>query len=450
MASGGWSEHIDALGPDSPAAIKLEARRVQVLDWLRNQLGISDKEVRRTGSARPRSDFDLNFTGTSAETNILRAKAALVERFGLRWGQVELLLDMHLLPEPSRAHIYTDPRLPRAARKRLEGELEATAQMRYLEALATRAEQTTEVRAEIERAATEWGIKVEDVKARPPLSEAAQDAIRTTLDELHREFDRNPSEDLARDIVKLSIELNMRNPEALYDPASIRERASREMGSAGGPLSIGEAYADLLAQRAELFRKLGDVGSDLEQLLKDAGGATGDARARVLRSAAERYDVSKNAWRFMELANRAGLRFDAELTRLAYRIYQQKSIDGIIAGPKELEAYVRQVLDIQQVILREMEEAMRAPGRSARELRFNMRQRLEPLVKALEPMADTLRAAGVEMDSVMVHTAVRNQLAMYDRESREEEPVDSIGAGEGEGEGEGQTQKEPAMAGATR
>jgi hypothetical protein len=302
--------------------------------------------------------------------------------------------------------------------------------MRYLEALATRAAQTPAVRLEMERAAREWGIDLSDVEAKPPLSEAAAAEVRRSIDEMHNEFEQNPSEDLAREIVRLQIELNMRNPEALYEPGSVRERVSREVGLAGGPLTLGEAYADLLSQRAEIFRKLGDLEADLRTTVEDVGGAREpEIQSRLLREAAAKYDISKNAWRFLELAQRAGLEIDVETRDLAYRIYQRKSIDGIIVDAPQMEAYVRGVMDMQVIIIAELEAMMRSPGRPAHELRFNLRQRLQPVLEALEPLVDSLRSSATQMHGVPVHAAVQSAIAAYQREQQRARAREAVPAG---------------------
>ncbi len=414
--AGGWRKYIIKLGPDSEAALALEKRRHKIVKWLQAKLGLPERDIQRTGSIKPKSDLDINFTGPHAETDIIKAKRALEAHFGMPWKDVENLLDMSLLADPRRAHIYTDKRLSRKARRRGRRELEAGARMRYLQALATRAKDTPEIRAELQRAAKKWGIDPADVAPKPELAEISLVELRKTMDDLYVLFDRNPSEDLALDIVRLQIELNMRNAEAYYEPGAVRERVTREMGMAKGPMTASEAESDLLAQRAEMYRKLGEAASKEANLKPPSEAESIDGfRARVLAAVAGKYEFSKYAFRFLQMAERLGIKIDQDLKNKAWAIYQQKSVDGIVMGKAELEAYARHVLAVQEIVLESVQKRLRSK-RARTNAQLALNHHLRPLLDRIEKLGQYIRDHSEEIDDFLVHTSILQLLNKLDHE----------------------------------
>jgi len=432
LTAGGWKKYIAALGTESAEAKHIEAQRDGLVDWLRERLGATDDEIIRTGTRQAYSDLDVNFYGPKAVERLYQARQLLQERFGWHTDALDLMFDMSLLVDSARAHLYTDKRLSRASRLRLQRHLESGARMRYLEALATRARGSTLARAELERAAREWGIDPEKVKAKAPFSPHEFQEHFEAIEEMNTAYRENPSEDLAKHIVDAQIELNVRSEGAYYEPASIRERASRETGRAGGRLTLGEVFAEMLNERVEFFARIAKAERALAGI--DAGlsaARTAAERLKVLSAAALQYQLSKYAWRFLELAERAGLPIDPELKATANRIKTTKSVDGILLGPNELAGYVGALDHIQTEILSLMDTRLQSLDRSRADLVIDIRQRVWPLVTALETTSDFLRAHSTEIDGILVHNAAR-VIVVRGREDRRPGIDESPPAADGE------------------
>jgi ElaB/YqjD/DUF883 family membrane-anchored ribosome-binding protein len=86
-------------------------------------------------------------------------------------------------------------------------------------------------------------------------------------------------------------------------------------------------------------------------------------------------------------------------------------------------------MDMQVIIIAELEAMMRSPGRPAHELRFNLRQRLQPVLEALEPLVDSLRSSATQMHGVAVHAAVQSAIAAYQREQQRARAREAVPAG---------------------
>lgn len=418
LKAGGWKKYVEGLGPESAEAKHIEGQRDGLVAWLRERLGATDDEIVRTGTRKVTSDLDVNFYGPKAVERLYEARRLLQERFGWHPDALDLMLDMSLLVDSARAHVYTDKRLSRASRLRLQRHLESGARMRYLEALATRARESSLARAELERAAREWGIDPDTVKAKGPLSPHDFQEHFEAIEEMYAAHHENPSEDLAKHIVDAQIELNMRSEGAYYEPASIRERASRETGRAGGRLSLGEVFAEMLNQRVEFFARIAKAERALAGVTAGLSAArTAAERFQVLADAAKQYQLSKYAWRFLEMAERAGLPIDPELKAMANRIKSTKSIDGILLGPNELSGYVGALDHLQTEVLAIMESRLQSPDRTSADVVVDLRQRVWPLVTALENASEFLRSNSSEIDGILVHNAAR-VIVVQSREDR--------------------------------
>jgi hypothetical protein len=388
LAKGGWRKFIKSIGEDSPQAEALEAGRRQLAEELKQF------DAERTGSqANSSNDFDVNFRGPNAEANILKAKDLLIKKKfpDKSWTEIESMLDLKFLSEAKRAHMYTDPRLTRAARRRIEAEVEKGVKQRYLERLKAEAPESPIAREELLKQAKKWGIDPKTIEAKGPMMEGEVKSLRARQDQLHAEFEaeakfgkqfardtyqaelsRQRMEAIAHEVVGNQLEINTRAPEFWGEPgAAYGEPTAVLRRVTGEALTAKRAVGDLLSQRREMFLKLAKLEKEARRLgIED--------KSSVLAREFKDIGFSKYTMRTFELADQFIVGISSrgrpfrkwQVSRKVQKIMDAKakgdfaSIDKIFdeMTPRQRFETARDILEFSDETIRVMEKEV-IPGK---------------------------------------------------------------------------------------
>jgi len=356
--AGGWSKFIKMVGEDSPKALRAERLRQD----LAAEIG-KKYPSQRTGSRTTASDLDIDFFGPETEKNIAAAKADLGREFGLPWETLKEVFKAEFLPDPNRALMAPEAR----------GAVEAT-RLRALRKLALEAEKSPRARRELQIMAKEWGFNVEEVMRQKPeyWNEARRNEVRGELDNLHAEYERGAaagSSDprLGQAIAERTIELNIRNPGAYYEPGAVEYRVRmREGMEPRQAMDFAKSYGDVVNNAVDFLGRLAEA-KGRAILSREAFSEAAAARQRpALEGAvkdcckyfdraselAEKYDVKAQ-----KHAERLGPEFaDAvkEATKIAAK--DQAAVKAILARtPEQLTAFLDRLAKVNGLVLKEMD-----------------------------------------------------------------------------------------------
>lgn len=395
----GWKGFIESL--------PVEERRVW---WERRELFLRELERRGlkdlipVGSTKPTSDRDINSLGSNSYAKIQEALRILRDLTGLDEDQLSVAFLINFLTDPRRAHMYSNERMPKSARKQLERQHIDQVLAAENDALLARAESGAE--AGVDKALKRTSGQ------RDPVERIRTDARQRQLDELHQRYEANPDVAVAAEIQRLQLELNIRNPEAYFAGPSVDRFASRPLGLGTWVQSLGLGLLDIINQRADFTKQLVKVAAYLET-------KTGERPSlqTIFAEAAKDYTVSKYVFREFLGFERFGLTVTPRVRAIARQIHDTKAV---LLPPEKHAAYISDLVRIQEQLLALARARAESPSRFA-EAQYVARQIVEQAFNRIEQTLAPLRPGAGFLREFLVYPGVALGLQqLRDAEAREE------------------------------
>ncbi len=309
--------------------------RTDVMQEIANRFG-----GQRTGTLGPSSDIDMNFPTEEGRRN---AEQEMERLLGPQWDDA---MKASFMVDPIRNHPYSDPLLEMTPEQSnsLQQELTRHSETEVLNRMKMAGAESAVAHQMFEEMCTRLDVDPTDVPGRMRTPEELSDLGRVqdrgmeqynanigrleeetrtpgTLSETDKQALQQETFGLSQGIAVRQLQIDSAYPERYLTPGAVKahvpldaERHPREATD----MTVAEAYQDVLNQHLELAEWMGKSEAEL----KTENPGQDPTREDVLTRAAEKYELSKYAWRGLSVAERSGMEGAEDLTQVALGLYR--------------------------------------------------------------------------------------------------------------------------------